>query len=114
MNNEGERFMARYAPQSLDLAPRHIVAVHESMEIGAGGGCEGGGVDPISAISVRSECRNASWDSLIAMDFAGIDPVSDPIPITARSSTMRVDCGWPEGEWACRPVCGRGMCLRER
>ena len=38
LNTSGEQFMARYAPRSLDLAPRDIVARAIEQEIAAGRG----------------------------------------------------------------------------
>ena len=81
-NNVGERFMARYAPQSLDLAPRDIVARAIEQEIRAGRGCEGGCVYlDIRHLGAERIQERLPGIRQIAMDFAGVDPVSDPIPI---------------------------------
>jgi succinate dehydrogenase / fumarate reductase, flavoprotein subunit len=82
LNTTGERFMARYAPQSLDLAPRDVVARAIEQEIRAGRGFEGGCVH----LDIRHLGRERILERLpgirqIAIDFAGVDPLTDPIPI---------------------------------
>jgi succinate dehydrogenase / fumarate reductase flavoprotein subunit len=82
VNRNGERFMKRYAPKSMDLAPRDVVARAIEMEIAEGRGYEGG--------YVNLDLRHLGDDKIkerlpgirqIAMDFAGVDPIIDPIPI---------------------------------
>ena len=82
LNNMGERFMARYAPQSLDLAPRDVVARAIEQEILAGRGFEGGCVH----LDIRHLGKERILERLpgirrIAIDFAGVDPLTEPIPI---------------------------------
>ena len=82
VNNAGERFMARYAPQSLDLAPRDIVARAIEQEIEAGRGCEGGCVYlDIRHLGAERIQERLPGIRRIAMDFAGVDPIIQPIPI---------------------------------
>ncbi len=82
VNNAGERFMARYAPQSLDLAPRDIVARAIEQEIEAGRGCEGGCVYlDIRHLGAERIQERLPGIRRIAMDFAGVDPITQPIPI---------------------------------
>lgn len=82
LNRDGERFMERYAPASLDLAPRDVVARAIMQEIAAGRGFDGG--------YVHLDLRHLGPDRIrerlpgireIAMDFAGVDPVTDPVPV---------------------------------
>ena len=82
VNSEGDRFMARYAPQSMELAPRDIVARSIMKEIKAGRGFKDG--------YVHLDLRHLGADIIkerlpgirqIAMDFAGLDPVEVPIPV---------------------------------
>ena len=82
VNTHGERFMARYAPTSLDLAPRDVVARAIEREIKEGRGCEGGCVHlDIRHLGAERIKERLPGIRQIAMDFAGIDPVTDPIPI---------------------------------
>ncbi len=82
LNTSGEQFMARYAPRSLDLAPRDVVARAIEQEIAAGRGFEGG--------CVHLDIRHLGADRIrerlpgirqLAMDFAGIDPITESIPV---------------------------------
>ncbi|MGZ4914923.1 MAG: FAD-binding protein, partial [Halobacteriota archaeon] len=82
LNKDGERFMERYAPHSVDLAPRDVVARAIEQEIAQGRGFDGGYVD----LDLRHLGAERIMDRLpgirqIAMDFAGIDPIQDPIPV---------------------------------
>jgi succinate dehydrogenase / fumarate reductase flavoprotein subunit len=82
INANGERFMERYAPHLLELGPRDIVARGTQTEIDQGRGFEGGYVH----LDLRHLGREKILDRLpgirqIAMDFAGVDPVLEPIPI---------------------------------
>lgn len=82
LNIKGERFMAQYAPRSLDLAPRDVVARAIEQEIEAGRGCEGGCVHlDIRHLGAERIQERLPGIRQIAMDFAGVDPVNDPIPI---------------------------------
>jgi succinate dehydrogenase / fumarate reductase flavoprotein subunit len=82
LNAKGERFMERYAPKLMELGPRDIVARGIQTEIDEGRGFEGGYVN----LDLRHFGREKILDRLpgirqIAMDFAGVDPISDPIHI---------------------------------
>ncbi len=82
INANGERFMERYAPHLLELGPRDIVARGTQTEIDQGRGLEGGYV----YLDLRHLGREKILDRLpgirqIAMDFAGVDPILEPIPI---------------------------------
>ena len=74
--------MKRYAPKSMDLAPRDVVARAIEKEISEGRGYEGG--------YIHLDLRHLGADKImerlpgirqIAMDFAGVDPIIDPIPL---------------------------------
>jgi succinate dehydrogenase / fumarate reductase flavoprotein subunit len=82
LNNRNERFMEFYAPNSVDLAPRDVVARSIEQEIIEGRGFDGG--------YVHLDLRHLGADRImerlpgirqIAMDFAGVDPINDPIPV---------------------------------
>jgi len=82
LNQNGERFMERYAPKSLDLAPRDVVARAIEREISEGRGYDGGYVHldlrHLGADRIRERLPGIRQ---IAMDFAGVDPIQDPVPI---------------------------------
>jgi len=82
LNNRGERFMERYAPEALELAPRDIVARSIQTEIDEGRGLFDSYVHldlrHLGAEKIKSRLPGIRE---IAMDFAGIDPIEKPIPI---------------------------------
>ena len=82
LNNKGERFMKRYAPEKMELAPRDIVARSIWTEIEEGRGFEGGYIH----LDLRHLGRAKILEKLpgireLCIDFAGIDPIDTPIPI---------------------------------
>ncbi len=82
LNQNGQRFMERYAPTSVDLAPRDVAARAIEQEIAEGRGYEGGYVHldlrHLGADRIRERLPGIRQ---IAMDFAGVDPIQDPVPI---------------------------------
>jgi succinate dehydrogenase / fumarate reductase flavoprotein subunit len=81
INKDGERFMAKYAPNALELASRDVVSRSEQTEIDEGRGVNG---------SVFLDMRHLGADRIIerlpgsrelSMTFAGLDPIYDPIPV---------------------------------
>ena len=82
VNAQGKRFMEDYAPQLMELGPRDIVARAIQTEIDEGRGFDGEYVH----LDLRHLGKAKIMDRLpgirqIALDFAGIDPIKDPIPI---------------------------------
>jgi succinate dehydrogenase / fumarate reductase flavoprotein subunit len=82
INAKNERFMERYAPKGMELAPRDIVARGIQTEINEGRGFEGEYVH----LDLRHLGKEKILDRLpgirqITLDFARMDPLSDPIPI---------------------------------
>lgn len=82
VNSKGERFMERYVPTLMELGPRDMVARGIQTEIDEGRGLEGGYVH----LDLRHLGKEKIMDRLpgirqIAIDFAGVDPVSEPIPV---------------------------------
>jgi succinate dehydrogenase / fumarate reductase flavoprotein subunit len=82
LNNEGERFIARYAPDAMELAPRDIVARAIQTEVDEGRGFEGGYVQ-LDVRHLGEEIIKTRLPGIrqIAMDFAGVDPIETPIPV---------------------------------
>jgi len=84
LNSEGRRFMEDYAPSSMELSPRDIVARAIQTEIDKGRGCSTEGA------CVHLDLRHLGAEKIkkrlpgireICMNFGGIDPIDTPIPI---------------------------------
>ena len=85
INAEGERFMKRYAPDRMELAPRDIVARAETTEIQEGRGLEGP-YGPYIDLDLRHLGEEKINERLplirdVAIKLGGVDPVEEPIPI---------------------------------
>ncbi len=82
MNRNRERFMQRYSPHMLELAPRDIVARAIQTEINEGRGFEGGYVNlELMHIGGRNIKERLPGIRQISIDFANIDPIEKPIPV---------------------------------
>lgn len=83
-NSEDERFMERYAPDKMELAPRDLVSRSEQTEIdeGRGIGPDGKGIY-LDLRHLGAEKIKARLPQIreLAIDFVGVDPIDDPIPI---------------------------------
>jgi len=82
VNSEGLRFMDKYAPEKMELAPRDIVARAIQTEINEGRGIDGEYVH----LDLRHLGREKILERLpgireISIHFAGVDPIDEPIPI---------------------------------
>ena len=90
VNNRGERFMKDYAPTAMELAPRDIVSRSIRTEIAQGRAFE----DVYIHLDLRHLGQEIILERLpgirdIAMHFAGVDPVKQPIPVLpAQHYTM--------------------------
>ena len=119
LNNQGRRFMEDYAPNSMELAPRDIVARAISTEINQGRGFEDG--------YVHLDLRHLGKDKInkrlpgirqISIDFGDVDPITEPIPVqpgqhysmggidTDVSGKTEVENFYAAGESACVSVHG--------
>ncbi|MGD9577472.1 MAG: FAD-binding protein [Syntrophorhabdus sp.] len=84
-NKDGERFMQRYVPNAMELAPRDIVSRCIQTEINEGRGLE----HPLGKY-INLDLRHLGAQKIleklpgirnICIDFIGIDPILEPIPI---------------------------------
>jgi len=82
VNKDGDRFMAKYAKEAMELAPRDIVARAIQTEINNGLGIDGDHVNLVLT-HLGEELIKTKLPGIrqIAMDFAGIDPIEEPIPV---------------------------------
>jgi len=82
INARGERFMERYAPKLLELAPRDIVARAIQIEIDEGRGFEEGYVHlDLRHLGEKTIKERLPGIREIAIHFAGIDPIEQPLPV---------------------------------
>lgn len=86
-NRDGERFMERYSPTLLDLAPRDIVARSIVTEIQAGKGIRGDGkIDDYVNLDATHLGKDVLMEKLpditeFCKTYLGIDPADEPIPV---------------------------------
>ncbi|HSC77926.1 MAG TPA: succinate dehydrogenase flavoprotein subunit [Candidatus Acidoferrales bacterium] len=83
INGKGERFMEKYAPTLLDLAPRDIISRCIFLELRQGHGVDG-------KWYVHLDLRHLGRDVIekklpditdFVRTYLGIDPVSEPVPV---------------------------------
>lgn len=85
INNKGERFMSKYAPSKLELAPRDLISRSEMIEIEEGRGFKGpDGLDYIH-LDLRHLGAKRINEQLplireVCIEFNDLDPIKEPIP----------------------------------
>ena len=90
VNSQGERFMQKYAPKALELAPRDVVSRSIQTEIDQGRGVK----DTFIHLDLRHLGKEKILSRLpgvrdLALEFAGVDPIKEPLPIQpAQHYTM--------------------------
>jgi succinate dehydrogenase / fumarate reductase, flavoprotein subunit len=122
-NSTGERFMSKYAPSKLELAPRDIVSRSMITEIEQGRGFSGpDGLDYIhldlTHLGGDKICERLPMIREISIKLNSIDPITQPIPTRPAAhffmGGIHVDIDgktdiqgiWASGEAACLSVHG--------
>ncbi|HSJ88543.1 MAG TPA: succinate dehydrogenase/fumarate reductase flavoprotein subunit [Anaerolineales bacterium] len=118
LNNQADRFMGKYAPSKMELAPRDMVSRSEMTEIEEGRGFPGPeGLDYIH-LDLRHLGRQRILERLplireVTIKHIGLDPIEKPIPIrpvahytmggvhTDIKGQTPVENIWAAGEVAC-------------
>jgi len=81
VNNEGERFMQRYAPNAMELASRDVVSRSEQMEIDEGRGVNGSIFLDMRHLGAERILERLPGSRELAMTYVGVDPIHEPIPV---------------------------------
>ena len=123
INKDGERFMKRYAPELMELAPRDIVSRSMMTEMSDGRGFKNEtGVDCLK-LDLRHLGDNVIKEKLaaireISMKFSGVDPSKEPIDVrpvchymmggvhTDIDGATEIQGIWAAGEAACNSTHG--------
>ncbi len=89
-NRDGERFMEKYAPSILDLAPRDVVSRAILTEINEGRGINGEDYVLLDLTHLEKEVIEEKLGEIteISRNFLDIDPVSEPIPVAPTCHYM--------------------------
>ncbi len=81
VNSDGERFLARYAPNAMELASRDVISRAEQTEIDEGRGVDGNVLLDLRHLGAERIIERLHGTRELAMVFAGVDPIHDPIPV---------------------------------
>jgi len=84
INDLGERFMSKYAPTAMELAPRDITSRSITTEILEGRGIDGKNYVYLDLRHLGAEKILEKLPGIrdLAIHFEGVDPIEEPIPIT--------------------------------
>jgi succinate dehydrogenase / fumarate reductase flavoprotein subunit len=119
LNSDGERFMEKYAPEKMDLAPRDLVARAIWTEVSEGRGFRDEYVNLVVSHLGEEKLEEKLPQILdLALSFAGVDPRRAPIPVqpgqhytmggieTDGYGKTRISGLYAAGECACVSVHG--------
>jgi len=118
INKDGERFMARYAPNALELASRDVVSRSEQTEIDQGRGINGSVLLDMRHLGAERILDRLPGSRELSMTYAGVDPIYAPVPVrpgahyhmggveTDEWGRTELDGLYAAGETACVSVHG--------
>ncbi len=114
LNNNGERFMEKYASKAMELAPRDIVARSIQTEINEGRGINGENYVHLDLRHLGAKRIRERLPGIreISINFAGIDPIESPIPVqpSQHYSMGGIRCETPNGNTALKGLYAVGEC----
>ncbi len=117
-NRDGERFMAKDAPNAMELASRDVVSRAEWKEIADGRGVDGCVLLDLTHLGPKKIKSRLPGSRELALDYAGVDPIDEPIPVRPGAhyhmggvdvdiwGETRIPGLWAAGEAACVSVHG--------
>jgi succinate dehydrogenase / fumarate reductase flavoprotein subunit len=81
LNSENDRFLARYAPNAMELASRDVISRAEQTEIDEGRGVDGNVLLDLRHLGAEKILERLHGTRELSMVFVGIDPIYEPIPV---------------------------------
>jgi succinate dehydrogenase / fumarate reductase, flavoprotein subunit len=83
-NGDGERFMERYAPTLMELAPRDMVSRAMYLEVREGRGIDGQDYLHLDLTHLGREVIESKLPDIteFARVYQGIEPITQPVPVT--------------------------------
>jgi succinate dehydrogenase flavoprotein subunit len=112
LNSEGDRFLKNYAPNAMELASRDVISRAEQVEIDEGRGVNGNVLLDMRHLGAEKILERLHGTRELAMTFAGIDPIHDPIPVRpgAHYHMGGVDTDHEEGKTELEALYAAGEC----
>ncbi len=83
-NDAGERFMERYAPNLMELAPRDVISRAIYLEVREGRGIGGGDFVHLDLTHLGKEVIDSKLPDIteFARVYQGVEPITQPVPVT--------------------------------
>ena len=118
VNTDGERFMAKYAPNAMELASRDVVSRSETTEIEEGRGVNDSVFLDMRHLGAEKILTRLPGSRELAMTYAGVDPIYELVPVrpgahyhmggidTDNDGLTAVEGLYAAGEVACVSVHG--------